>query len=251
MWDFKMLAGAHAIDRPDGFAAGGSLARSQTIAKPDRTRRAQLIAELIAMFVALPFVMRFAVITYKVPLFYALPPVLALMAAFLYFDPTFRLSRELRRGFTRDTLRSIVMIFIAGAAVVSVAVAAVFPHHLFGLVWTKPALWIKIMILYPVTSVLTQEFVYRSFFFHRYGPLFKSRWALIITSGVLFGLGHVIFSNWIAVAGTTVAGMLFAWRYERTRSFWAVWFEHVLWGWLVFTIGLGVFFFTGFQKPVW
>ena len=48
-----------------------------------------------------------------------------------------------------------------------------------------------------------------------------------------------------------IGGALFAWRYERSRSFWAVWVEHVLWGWLVFTVGLGVFFFTGVANPSW
>ena len=36
-----------------------------------------------------------------------------------------------------------------------------------------------------------------------------------------------------------------AYRYERTRSLWAVCLEHTLYGWLVFTAGLGRFFFTG------
>jgi hypothetical protein len=44
--------------------------------------------------------------------------------------------------------------------------------------------------------------------------------------------------------------MLLAYRYEATRSFWAVWIEHTLWGWLVFTIGLGGYFFTGVSNFV-
>jgi len=99
--------------------------------------------------------------------------------------------------------------------------------------------------------VLAQEFMYRAFFFHRYGPLFSSRWMLIGVNAMVFSLGHVLFRNWIALGGTLIAGLLLAWRYERTRSFWAVWVEHVLWGWLVFTIGLGVFFFTGIKNPAW
>mgnify|MGYP000938187170 CR=1 FL=1 len=35
------------------------------------------------------------------------------------------------------------------------------------------------------------------------------------------------------------------------NTFRRLWIEHVLWGWLVFTIGLGVFFFTGFKNPAW
>ncbi len=195
--------------------------------------------------------MRHAVYDYGVPLFYALPPVLIAMTAFLLLDPTFRLKRELLRGVSRPTLRSILLIFACGAITVAALVALVMPERLFALAAERPGKWLKIMALYPFTSVLAQEFVYRVFLFHRYGPLFSNRLTLIVVSGLVFGLGHALFRNWIAVGGTFLTGMLFAWRYERTRSFWAVWIEHVLWGWLVFTIGLGVFFFTGVRNPAW
>ena len=78
-----------------------------------------------------------------------------------------------------------------------------------------------------------------------------NRWVLIAANALAFGFGHILFRNWIAIGGTLAGGALFAWRYERTRSFWAVWAEHTLWGWLVFTVGLGVFFFTGVKNPSW
>ena len=40
-------------------------------------------------------------------------------------------------------------------------------------------------------------------------------------------------------------GLLLAYRYTETRSVWAAWIEHTLYGWLVFTVGLGLYFFTG------
>ncbi len=248
---FTSWLGGSASARLDGFAAGGTLPRAPHIAHPGARRRLQLTIELVVLFVALPFLMRYAVFTYRVPLFYALPPVLLLIAAFLFLDPGYSLKRELARTLTRITLASIVGIFALGAALVAAAVAVVFPEYLFGLIASRPSLWAKIMVLYPFTSVLAQEFMYRAFFFHRYGPLFSNRWVLIGVNAIVFAIGHVLFRNWIAVGGTFAAGLLLAWRYERTRSFWAVWIEHVLWGWLVFTIGLGVFFFTGFKNPAW
>lgn len=246
-----MLQGARAIDRIDGFAAGGSLPRAPDVADPSPDRRLRLIVEIGVIFVVAPLLMRHAVFEYGVPLFYALPPVLIFCMAFLFLDPTFRLKREMSRGFTAPTLKSILLIFACGASIVAALVATAMPEKLFALAAERPGKWLKIMTLYPFTSVLAQEFVYRVFFFHRYGPLFRNRWTLIVVSGLVFGLGHLLFRNWIAVGGTLVVGMLFAWRYERTRSFWAVWFEHVLWGWLVFTIGLGVYFFTGIRNPAW
>lgn len=246
-----MLKGGRSIDRDDGFAAGGTLPRAPDVANPSPTRRLRLIVEIALIFVAAPLVMRHAVFHYNVPLFYALPPVLLGAAAFLLLDPTFRLRRELLRPPSAATLKSIAIIFAAGAIAVAAFVALAMPDRLFALAAERPNKWLKIMTLYPFTSVLAQEFVYRVFFFHRYGPLFASRWTLILVSGLIFALGHILFRNWIAVIGTFAVGMLFAWRYQRTRSFWAVWIEHVLWGWLVFTIGLGVFFFTGVKNPAW
>jgi membrane protease YdiL (CAAX protease family) len=195
--------------------------------------------------------MRAAVYDYGVPLFYALPPVLLGMIGCLFLDPTFHLQRELRRRISLTTLASILLIFIAGTTAVVWGVAAAMPERLFALAAERPGKWLKIMTLYPFTSVLAQEIVYRVFFFHRYGPLFPNRTVLIVANALAFGFAHILFRNWIAVAGTLAGGLLFAWRYERTRSFWAVWFEHTLWGWLVFTVGLGVFFFTGVKNPAW
>ncbi len=246
-----MLSGDRAIERADGFAAGGTLPRTSGIAWPNDARRLRLIVELGVLFIVAPCLMRAAVYDYNVPLFYALPPVLLLMMAFLFLDPTFQLNRELRRRVSYKTLISIVLIFIAGAAIVVWSVATAMPDLLFALAAERPGKWAKIMTLYPFTSVLAQEFVYRVFFFHRYGPLFPNRWALIAANALVFGFAHILFRNWIAIGGTIAGGLLFAWRYERTRSFWAVWFEHVLWGWLVFTVGLGIYFFTGVKNPAW
>jgi uncharacterized protein len=235
----------------DGFAAGGTLSRSFAVANPSEARRLRLWAELGVLFVATPMLMRIAVFDYGIPLFYALPPVLIGFLAFLYFDPSFSLKEEARRGFSTSTLTSILLTFLTGSIVVAGLVAAIMPDRLFALAAERPGLWLKIMTLYPLTSVLPQEFAYRVFFFHRYGLLFRSRRSLILANALAFGFAHVLFRNWIAVGGTFVVGLLLAWRYERTRSFWAVYFEHVLWGWLVFTIGLGVYFFTGVKNPAW
>jgi hypothetical protein len=53
------------------------------------------------------------------------------------------------------------------------------------------------------------------------------------------------------VFGTMAVGVLLAARYGTTRSFWAVFIEHTLWGALVFTVGLGRYFFTGVGVLNW
>jgi len=42
-----------------------------------------------------------------------------------------------------------------------------------------------------------------------------------------------------------IGGLLFAWRYSRTGSFWAIAFEPAIYGDLIFTVGLGGYFYTG------
>jgi uncharacterized protein len=232
-----------------GFSSGGTLSGRRDPLSP--AGRLMLWCELAVIYIGLPLMMRIAVFDYRVPLFYALPPVLVAFVAFLYYDRSYSLNKEMARLPDRAALVSIATIFVTGSVVVALLVAAFMPERLFALAAERPGLWLKIMTLYPITSVLAQEFAYRVFFFHRYGVLFTSQWSLILTNAIAFGFGHILFRNWIAVGGTFVVGLLLAWRYQRTRSFWTVYIEHVLWGWLVFTIGLGVFFFTGVKNPAW
>jgi membrane protease YdiL (CAAX protease family) len=94
--------------------------------------------------------------------------------------------------------------------------------------------------------VIPQELIYRTFFFHRYGPLFgEARWLAVAVNGLLFGFAHIIFGSYVSIVLTALLGFLIAWRYERTRSFWGAWLEHTIYGCLIFTIGLGRYFFTG------
>jgi hypothetical protein len=47
---------------------------------------------------------------------------------------------------------------------------------------------------------------------------------------------------------TFFGGYLFAYTYAKTRSLLLVSIEHALYGCLLYTIGLGRFFYTGFEK---
>ena len=235
----------------DRFAAAGTLPRHDHVRSPDELRRIFLIGEIGILFIIAPLFMRYVVYNHQVPLYYALPPVLGIMLALLFFDKSFHIQQELGKGFSRETLLSILAIFVVFGGLLTVAVAHFMPEKFLHLPTTRSTRWLKLLVLYPFTSVLAQEFVYRVFFFHRYGALFKDHRILILVNGLAFAFAHILFRNWIALILTFLGGMLFAWRYDRTRSFYAIWFEHTLWGWLIFTIGLGVYFFTGVRNPAW
>lgn len=121
----------------------------------------------------------------------------------------------------------------------------------------RPTIFAAVMILYPLLSVYPQEVIWRTFFFHRYQPLFGAgrspsagwlagvSWPMVLVSGLAFGWMHCVFNNWVAVLLTIPGGWLFAFTYARTRSTAAVWLEHAFWGCFAFTIGLGRYFYGG------
>jgi membrane protease YdiL (CAAX protease family) len=94
-------------------------------------------------------------------------------------------------------------------------------------------------------SVYPQEVIWRAFMFHRYRSLFRRRWAIIGASAIAFGHAHIVFHNWLAVGLCVIGGVLFARTFDRSRSTLAAWIDHALYGCLVFTIGIGRYFYSG------
>ncbi len=227
---------------PQRLAAGGTIAGAP--ASP--MRRAWLALELAAIFGLMPLAMHWAVHGERIPIFVALLPVLAVALVMLAADPRFALRGEFTRGFSWLTLASILALFAAGGAATVWWITQNHPGWLLEFPRNRPETYKRIMLLYPLFSVAAQELVYRTFYFHRYGPLFGNQWWLaILVNAVLFGFAHVVVGSTFAIVSTGIGGLVLAARYAATRSYWAVFLEHTLWGWLVFTVGLGRFFFTG------
>ncbi len=145
----------------------------------------------------------------------------------------------------RRELRVIFLRFAILAPVIVALTAWFWPETFLSLPLQKPRFWLLIMVLYPVLSVWPQEVLYRAFLFARYRPLFRSDKGIITASALAFGFAHVIFLNWIAIAMTAIGGLLFARNYARHRSLRLTCLEHSLYGCLIFTVGLGRFFYTG------
>ena len=231
---------------PTELLAGGSVGHPVATKEPRFARRVWLLVEMGLFFLVVPLLMRAAIHDFNVPLIMVLQPLLLGFVVYLLWDDTFNLLREVSKGFAWRHLIWITTKFIFVGGAIVLATAWIFPELLFGFPIHRPYLWAMVMVLYPIFSVIPQELVFRTFFFHRYGPLFGDwRWLAVVTNGALFGFAHIIFNNWIAVIGTAVVGGIIAYRYWMTQSYWAVWLEHSLYGCLVFTVGLGGFFFTG------
>jgi membrane protease YdiL (CAAX protease family) len=143
----------------------------------------------------------------------------------------------------RQNLQAIALRTLAVGAGSVLAVLVWAPDRLFDFPRTRPLLWLAVMALYPLLSAFPQEAVYRAFLFRRYAPILKSDRARTLASVLAFSFLHIVFANWVAVALTLPAGWIFARTYRRTGSLFLVSLEHAAYGCVIFTVGLGRFFY--------
>lgn len=119
------------------------------------------------------------------------------------------------------------------------------PDALLAFPAAYPFRWLAVMVLYPLLMVWPQELFFRSFFLERYQPLLGTGWRLLLVNAVLFGWAHMLYGSMLSVVLSALGGLLFMDTYLRTRSMKYVWLEHALYGDLLFTIGLGEYFYSG------
>ena len=163
----------------------------------------------------------------------------------LWRDPTFQRDQLWRREQLWSWLRGPLALALGVCTLLAVGLYLLEPAHLFDLPRTSPWRWLLMMLLYPVLSVVPQELVFRTFFFHRYGRLFGSPWVTTAASAIAFSWAHIVLMNELAVVLTLLGGWLFARTYVKTRSLLATAVEHAAYGCLLFTVGLGRWFVTG------
>lgn len=211
-----------------------------------RARRIRLMVEMAALYIAAPLLVVAAVHWTRVSLLVMLAPLLLLIVLALSLDRSFSWRAVLSAGMTPRTLAAILALFILLGGALTVFVLVWRPESFLSLPRYRPRLWLALLLFYPLVSVTAQEIVYRVLFFHRYGGLFAGHdFQAISANAALFACGHIYFGSWLTVAVSFAGGLIFAYRYLATRSFWAVALEHSLYGLLIFTIGLGRYFFTG------
>lgn len=217
-------------------------------ASPTRLSQPLLITELSLLFGAVPLL-----VSRWVPPWFLLPSLWIIAGAAW-------LARRQRTGpeFSgigdacsaaatnlRDALRAMGLRFAVCTLIVAVGVSLAMPERFLVFPRERPGIWLAVMALYPILSVCPQEFLYRKFFFARYAPLFPSAAGLTLASAIAFGWVHLIFRNPYAIGLTLIGGWFFADTYRRTRSLGLACLEHALYGCMVFTLGLGDYFFHG------
>lgn len=103
---------------------------------------------------------------------------------------------------------------------------------------------LMLWLLYPIFSALPQELIFRVLFFHRYAPLFPTRRTARLMNAFIFSLAHLMYWSPIVAVMTFVGGWIFADVYEK-RGLPAAWLLHALAGNVLFTMGMGEFFWSG------
>jgi uncharacterized protein len=105
--------------------------------------------------------------------------------------------------------------------------------------------WLLLLLVYPIFSVLPQELIYRTFFFHRYKIIIPHKYHRAWLSALAFAWAHCIYGNWMAPALAVAGGLLFAFTYAESRSTLACVVEHSVWGLWLFSFGLGGYLDSG------
>ncbi|MDD3592570.1 MAG: CPBP family intramembrane metalloprotease [Sulfurovum sp.] len=208
---------------------------------PLMTSRSYLLVEMIAIYVGVPALVYLWPPQSLFPLLWVLALICSIM---LLKEKDFK--REELWVFNPVVSYQLLAIqaaitFILAALLLSLLA----PELLFSLVKNDPLLWLAVMLLYPLLSVYPQELIYRSFFFHRYRTLIPHPLLMAGLNALLFGYMHIIFHNWIALLLTTLGGLYFAILYQRSHSLLFVSAVHALYGNLLFTLGLGQYFYHG------
>lgn len=203
-------------------------------------KRLYLLGEALTVFVGIPLLFYWELV--PIHKIVALLIVAVFCGYQLWNDPDFgiqQLIRSTRHSVSKDLLLRLPL--VAGG--LAVLIALFHADQFFAFPAEHPVWWLTLLVLYPVLSALPQEFIYRTYFFHRYDSLFTVKYGTIIVSALAFAFLHVVYDNWWAVGLSFIGGLLFAITYTRTKSLFWVTVEHVLYGWLIFTLGFGNYFY--------
>jgi len=198
------------------------------------------IIELILLFLFLPLLYAFGLSNlpiYFVVIFISLYCLIMLLA-----DPDFDRKKLWLNQF--KDWRIIFLRFLLGVILFVSLIAYFHPGAFFKTLIARPWLLAIALVSYPILSAYPQEIIYRTYFYHRYRHFFPTRNTAIVANAALFALAHLIFFNWIAILVTFVGGIVFSITYLNSKSTFAAFVEHTLYGNFIFIIGIGEFIST-------
>ena len=192
--------------------------------------------EFFFIFLILPSAIFF--LDSSVIVFLTLYLVFTLSLVILYFDKSFSFT-SLRKKVDWKFIIIFSLIFLSLSffyvILVDKDLLFIFPK-------TNFELWLLVILIYPFLSVIPQEIVYRVFFFQRYFPDKRSFYFLTLLNMIVFSYGHIVFNNVHAILITAIVSPIFTYAYLK-KSFFTCIVLHALGGQIIFTLGLGKYFF--------
>ena len=215
---------------------------TDTTALATPASRLRLWTEFVALFVGVPILM--AVYFGSYSLFAVIWILAGIAAALLVLTPGFSF-RSLLRGPALSEWRVILIYVLICAGTCLAVVFWKTPQSFLSFPLGNPAFWALVMVAYPIASAWPQELIYRSLFFERYESLFPNPAVLIAVNGAAFGFGHLFYMEWITIAVSAAGGAVIGWAYLRGRSMLLAWVLHAVSGQIIFTVGLGRYFYHG------
>ncbi|MDZ7816483.1 MAG: type II CAAX endopeptidase family protein [Planctomycetota bacterium] len=222
-----------------------SIVKAQQHRRPFDLSLPLLWAELLAVFVALPTVLIFL----RHYINRAIIPAMIILSIaciiYLVRDKGFDNSMLWAASRFKTVWKAIVMRLVVGSLLLGVLFWLSEPERFLAFPKGAPGMYIIVLVLYPVLSAFPQEVIFRSFFFRRYERIIPDRRVMAVASALAFAYAHAFLFNWIAPSLAFVGGLIFSYTYMRSRSLFAVTVEHALWGDVLFTIGIGWYFYGG------
>lgn len=175
-------------------------------------------------------------------------PVLGALVIYFWRKNDFSFKSLVKLQVSKSMIwKNILVVFLVGLFLI--AFVLIFePHNLFNLPRKNAKIWLLLITSYPPLSAYPQEIIYRTFLFTRYASLFKNRWYFILASGVTFSFAHIVYYNPVSLVLTFFAGLYLAYIYEKTKSVLFTTILHSIYGMLVFTLGLGHYFWLNMEQ---
>ena len=192
--------------------------------------------EFFFIFLALPSIIFFLNSTIFV--FAALYLVFILALVVLYFDKTF-LFFSLKKKIDWKFVAIFTVIFLCLSFIY---ILMIDKNLLFIFPKTNFKLWLLVVFIYPFLSVIPQELIYRVLFFQRYFPNINNFYFSMLINLIVFSYGHLVFNNVHAIIITAIVSPIFAFAYLK-KSFLTCVILHSLGGQIIFTLGLGRYFY--------
>jgi len=169
-------------------------------------------------------------------------PVLVFIFLILRSNKDFKAKELVFLKPSRADLRNNAIIIVISSLLIFAGVCLFQRERLFDLPKGNIVVWGILCTFYPVFSAYGQEIIYRTFLFRRYASLFRKDWALVLASGITFSFVHIVYYSPVSIILTLIAGLYLAQQYARTRSVLFTAILHGIMGIIIFTVGLGEYF---------